>query len=153
MLKNVTLKDAIAIAQNYDEISKPAEKLVNAQSANAVMKIAIQIAYDSEKLAASERKPLASLLQRLSSKQIDDEEMKEIADKARAIAKTKHKIGQKWQFEPHEQELLKQYYDANQLLVECLNCDGSLMNPDLRQQIENTLLLPLGDMPDGDYGS
>lgn len=153
MLKNVTLKDAIAIAQNYDEISKLAEKLVNAQSANAVMKIAIQIAYDSEKLAASERKPLASLLQRLSSKQIDDEEMKEIADKARTIAKTKHKIGQKWQFEPHEQELLKQYYDANQLLVECLNRDGCLMNPALRQQIENTLLLPLGDMPDGDYGS
>lgn len=154
MLKDVLLKDAIAIAQNYDaNVSRPADKIINAQSANAVMKIAIQIAYDSEKLAASERKTLAFFLRRLSSEQIDDEETKEIVDEARASAKTRHQIGGKWRFEQHEKELLKQYYDANQLLVECLNCDSCLMKPNVRQQIENTLLLPSRDIPDGDYGS
>ncbi len=50
-------------------------------------------------------------------------------------------IGHDWQFTAQEKELLKQYYDANQLLVDCLN-SGCNVTPKVRQKIEETLLLP-----------
>ena len=47
-----------------------------------------------------------------------------------------------WQFNEDQRKVLQQYYDANQLLVDCLNseCYVSLL---VRQEIENTLLLPI----------
>ncbi|MFW9263511.1 NACHT domain-containing protein [Nostoc sp. CALU 546] len=39
-------------------------------------------------------------------------------------------------------ELLRQYYDANVLLIECLNSD-CCVSPEVRQEIENTLFLPI----------
>ena len=50
-------------------------------------------------------------------------------------------IGHDWQFSAQQKELLKQYYDANKLLVDCLN-SGCDVSPEVRQQIEETLLLP-----------
>jgi predicted NACHT family NTPase len=54
----------------------------------------------------------------------------------------KHRnIGHDWQFSHEEKEALKQYYDANKLLVECLN-NGCDVAPEVSQEIEETLLLP-----------
>lgn len=143
MLDGVTLKDAIAIAQGYDaNVSDPVAKITTAKSANAVMLIAIKIALDSTKLETSERETLKTLLQRLKSQLADDETVKQVADKAREAAKTRHYIGEEWHFNLQEKELLKHYYYATQLLVECLNSEGCMINPKLRQQIEETLLLP-----------
>jgi predicted NACHT family NTPase len=50
-------------------------------------------------------------------------------------------IGHDWQFSAQEKEVLKQYYDANKLLVDCLN-SGCNVTPKVRQKIEETLLLP-----------
>lgn len=50
-------------------------------------------------------------------------------------------IGNNWQFNKQQKEVLKQYYEANLLLVECLNSNYYVTRK-VRSQIENTLLLP-----------
>lgn len=47
-----------------------------------------------------------------------------------------------WHFTQAQQELLQQYYDANQLLVACLKSD-CYISREIREEIENTLLLPI----------
>ena len=50
-------------------------------------------------------------------------------------------IGQSWDFTPHQVELLRQYCNANRLLVECLESD-CYVRQSVRQAIEQSLLLP-----------
>ena len=54
-------------------------------------------------------------------------------------------IGHDWQFRNEQKELLKQYYDANKLLVDCLNSDCNV-TPAVRSHIEDTLLLPIAEI-------
>lgn len=54
-------------------------------------------------------------------------------------------IGQDWQFTNKQKQLLKQYYDTNQLLVECLKND-CYVSREVRQEIEDTLLLPIAEI-------
>jgi predicted NACHT family NTPase len=51
-------------------------------------------------------------------------------------------IGHDWQFSDEQKQLLQQYYDANKLLVDCLNND-CYVSREVRQEIEETLLLPI----------
>ena len=53
-------------------------------------------------------------------------------------------IGHDWQFGEEQQQLLQQYYDANKLLVDCLNSD-CYVSREVRQEIEDTLLLPMSE--------
>jgi predicted NACHT family NTPase len=50
-------------------------------------------------------------------------------------------IGNKWEFTISQEQALQHYYDANQLLLDCLssNCE---VTTSIREQIEATLLLP-----------
>lgn len=50
-------------------------------------------------------------------------------------------IGHSWLFNKQQQKLLQQYYDANKLLVDCLNSD-CYVSREVRQEIEESLLLP-----------
>lgn len=52
---------------------------------------------------------------------------------------------QKWQLTNEQEKLLKQYYDANKLLVDCLNRSYSVSEK-IRQEIEDTLLLPIAEI-------
>ncbi|MBD1895529.1 NACHT domain-containing protein [Coleofasciculus sp. FACHB-129] len=54
-------------------------------------------------------------------------------------------IGQDWQFSDCKKQLLKQYYDANKLLVDCLN-SGCVVSDEAREEIEDTLLLPIAEI-------
>ncbi len=54
-------------------------------------------------------------------------------------------IGHKWDLKLAGQDLLEQYYDANLLLVECLNSD-CYVSREVRQEIEETLLLPIEEI-------
>ena len=54
-------------------------------------------------------------------------------------------IGHEWHFSEALQQLLEQYGNANKLLVDCLNSNCQL-TPTVRQEIEKTLLLPMGQM-------
>jgi len=51
-------------------------------------------------------------------------------------------INYQWQFSNQQQEVLKQYYAAKQLLLDCLN-SGCEVSSNLREWIEETLLLPI----------
>jgi hypothetical protein len=53
--------------------------------------------------------------------------------------------GYKPQFSKQQREALKQYYDANQLLVDCLNSNYYVTRT-VRAEIESTLLLPLAEI-------
>ncbi|HEY9614135.1 NACHT C-terminal helical domain 2-containing protein, partial [Allocoleopsis sp.] len=59
----------------------------------------------------------------------------------RAILIEHRSLGHDWQFSEEQKKLLKQYYDANKLLVDCLNSD-CYVSREVRQHIEDSLLLP-----------
>lgn len=54
-------------------------------------------------------------------------------------------IGHDWQFSEKQRELLEDYYQANNLLVKCLNSDG-YVSREVRQEIKETLLLPIAEI-------
>ena len=56
-----------------------------------------------------------------------------------------------WQFSDEQKKVLKQYYDANKLLVECLNSD-CYVSREVRQEIVNTLLLPIAEIENRKHG-
>lgn len=55
-----------------------------------------------------------------------------------------------WQFTLEQQQVLKRYYDANQLLVDCLNSNCEVTDK-IRQEIEATLLLPQKELEDREW--
>jgi hypothetical protein len=60
-------------------------------------------------------------------------------------------IGYNWQFNNQQQEALAQYNSANQLLVDCLNSD-CYVSREVRQEIEDTLLLPIAEIEKRKHG-
>lgn len=62
-------------------------------------------------------------------------------EQLRAVMIEHRNIGHDWQFTDSQKKLLEQYYDTNQLLVDCLNSD-CYVSREVRQKIEDTLLLP-----------
>ena len=50
-----------------------------------------------------------------------------------------------WQFHPLQMETLKKYYDANKLLIECLN-SGCYISQEVSEAIRETLLLPIAEI-------
>ena len=63
-------------------------------------------------------------------------------EQLRAIMIEYRNIGHDWQFSEAQQRLLKQYYEANKLLVDCLNKD-CYVSREVREEIEASLLLPI----------
>jgi predicted NACHT family NTPase len=59
-------------------------------------------------------------------------------------------INHHWQFSVEQQQVLQRYYDANQLLLDCLhsNCE---VTPSIRQEIEATLLLPQKELEEREW--
>lgn len=55
-----------------------------------------------------------------------------------------------WQFTPEQQQVLQRYYDANQLLIDCLNSNCEVTAA-TRQEIEATLLLPQKELEDREW--
>ncbi|MEG4088045.1 NACHT C-terminal helical domain 2-containing protein [Microcoleus sp. Pol12B4] len=57
------------------------------------------------------------------------------------LAKFKSAMDYNRDFRPQQKTLLKQYYYAHNLLVECLNSDNCQVTPAVRQKIEDKMLL------------
>lgn len=69
-------------------------------------------------------------------------------DQLRAVIIPHRSLGENWQFSEfsnQQKEVLRQYYDANLLLVACLNSD-CYVSREVRSQIEDTLLLPIAEI-------
>ena len=62
-------------------------------------------------------------------------------EQLRFLVISNRNIGYNWQFSKQQKEALKHYYEANKLLVECLN-SNYYVTRSVRSQIEQTLLLP-----------
>ncbi len=54
-------------------------------------------------------------------------------------------LGNNWQFNHQQMNTLKQYYDGNKLIVDCLNSDCYITRS-VRDEIETTLLLPIPEI-------
>jgi predicted NACHT family NTPase len=68
------------------------------------------------------------------------------------VAIAKHRNTQhEWNFSPEQQELLQRYYDANQLLLDCLNSNCEVTAA-VRQEIEAALLLPQKELEEREWG-
>jgi predicted NACHT family NTPase len=65
----------------------------------------------------------------------------EWSKKLRSLIVHHRKGSQEWQFSENQLKLLRTYYDANKLLVECLN-NAEYVSPLVKNQIESTLLSP-----------
>lgn len=59
-------------------------------------------------------------------------------------------IHHSWQFTPEQQQVLQRYYDANQLLIDCLNSNCEITES-IRYEIEATLLLPQRELEDREW--
>lgn len=66
-------------------------------------------------------------------------------EELRYVMKGYRNIGHDWGFSEAQMERLEQYNDANKLLVDCLN-SASNVSPEVRQEIEDTLLLPIAEI-------
>lgn len=66
-------------------------------------------------------------------------------EQLKAVMIEHRNIGHDWRFTDEQEELLQQYYDANKLLVDCLNSD-CYVSREVRQEIEETLLLPIAEI-------
>jgi predicted NACHT family NTPase len=60
----------------------------------------------------------------------------------RALMIEHRNIGHDWEFSYYHRQVLMEYYEANKLLVDCLN-NNSDVTPAVRSHIEETLLLPI----------
>ncbi len=69
----------------------------------------------------------------------------------KTIANYRH-IHHHWNFSTQQQEVLQRYYDANQLLLDCLNSNCEV-TPAIRQEIEASLLLPTKELEDREWHS
>jgi hypothetical protein len=73
------------------------------------------------------------------------DEGKAWTDQLRELIVKHQNVGHNWGFNPEQKELLECYFDANKLLVDCLN-SGCSVNNEVREAIEDTLLLPIAEI-------
>lgn len=95
------------------------------------------------------KKALQELKQQLSDSAEDSKEFEQWwqahgaawTEQLRAVMLTYRHLGHDWQLSQQQKQALKQYYYANQLLVDCLN-NARYVTRTVRQELEDTLLLP-----------
>lgn len=79
---------------------------------------------------------------------LNSQESKNWSENLRSIMIKYRGFGYDWQgkFTPNQRELFKSYYNANQLLANCLSKPNCFVSPQVRQEIEDTLLLPIAEI-------
>ncbi|MBW4545436.1 MAG: NACHT domain-containing NTPase [Symplocastrum torsivum CPER-KK1] len=83
-------------------------------------------------------------------KQWYEDESQAWTEQLRAMMVEHRNIGQDWQFNEQHKKLLQQYYNANLLLLQCLNSD-CYVSREVRSHIEDTLLLPIAEIEKRTY--
>jgi predicted NACHT family NTPase len=113
---------------------------------------ALHLALDLDHLIGEE--PMGNLLKQLKSQLPNPEDGRDTikqwwqikgqswVSQLRVVMIQHRNIGHEWHLSETPQLLLEQYISTNQLLVDCLNSNSQL-TPEVRQEIEETLLLPM----------
>jgi predicted NACHT family NTPase len=99
------------------------------------------------------RQALQELMKQLPASDGDEERFKQWwqangqvwTKQLRAVMIEHRNIGHDWQFSARQKKVLTQYYEANKFLVDCHN-SGCNVTPTVRQEIEDTLLLPIAEI-------
>lgn len=145
VFQDTSFEEGIHIAEKYDKnIAQGEQKIVDVSSANEAMYIAVKYALKSKQLDQKIRNALEEIYYKDTQPE-NEEQLKRLADDSRSLAKDNRQIGNDpWQFNDDETTLLKKYYEANLLLVECMNTD-CVINPKVRKEILDTLILPIDD--------
>ncbi|GAB4380117.1 MAG: hypothetical protein Kow00121_35710 [Elainellaceae cyanobacterium] len=73
-----------------------------------------------------------------------------LAEPPQLAAIQHHSTQSNWEFSAEQQEILQRYYDANQLLLDCLN-SNSEVTAAVRQEIEAALLLPQKELEEWEW--
>jgi DNA phosphorothioation-dependent restriction protein DptG len=63
-------------------------------------------------------------------------------DQLRSLLNELYNLDYQWQLSEEEKNLFQQFYDANKLLMSCLNSRSSA-SEEVKRQIRDTLLLPI----------
>ena len=98
-----------------------------------------------EQLKAQLHKPRYNIISNIISKMWWQVKGKTWIRRLRAVMIQDRNIGHDWQLSDQQKKVLRQYYDANKLLVDCLNTSSNV-TPAVRSQIEETLLLPIAEI-------
>ena len=144
-----------SLLRNLNYVCVYSEKLVNSRSRSR------SYAYKLEKCLNTAIKRarldlkylLKEFKEKISSPNLDSERHKkwwklngeDLSKTFRNLLIENCNIGHDWQFSHAQMQLLQQYYDSNQLLMECLNSD-CYVSRNVRQEIEDTLLLPMSEI-------
>ncbi|MBI1880769.1 MAG: hypothetical protein HYR94_21540 [Chloroflexi bacterium] len=67
------------------------------------------------------------------------------SEQLKAIILEYRDVGVDWQLNNEQKQRMRQYYDSNKLLIDCLN-SGCNVSSEVRQKIEETLLLPIEEI-------
>ncbi|MDF0552548.1 NACHT domain-containing NTPase [Kamptonema sp. UHCC 0994] len=146
-LKNISLDKALEIVGNLDRRDFSRYRALDAATAIVFVRVfAINEALKIDPNIDDEtRKRLEEL--KAQVKKDDNQLIDWVQDKGQAWAeevRTKIvkscRIGEDWIFEGEQKKLLTEYYEANVLLMACLN--NAYVSNEVRQEIENNLLLP-----------
>ncbi len=74
------------------------------------------------------------------------------AERLKAAITEHRQIHYYWEFSPEQQQVLQRYYDANKLLIDCLNSNSEVTTA-VRQEIEASLLLPQKELAEREWQS
>ncbi|WP_242018452.1 NACHT domain-containing protein [Pseudanabaena sp. FACHB-1998] len=103
--------------------------------------LSLALEYAQEMPDLSLAKALVELINTCPDDADSDSKWQEWANNLRQQAIAHRNIGQDWNLTSSQLDILRQYCDANRLLVECLESDCYVRQP-VRQAIEQSLLLP-----------
>ncbi len=133
-------------------------KLASTDSTVSTYKIGSQLSYALNRAITSTSDYALQRLLRSFKQQIPDPDKdrgifkplwkangKSWVEKLRFLLIKYRNIGHEWHFNDEQKELFKQYYNTHKLLISCLKSD-CYVSREVRQQIEDTLLLPIADI-------
>lgn len=150
-LKDVnTLEEGIITALQYDEITIEDDcKIINTNSADEVIRIAVIYAIESKRLRQDNKKDLETIKNNffeMNNSFFDDKQLQYGAEEVRKIASQKllgrQLLGVNFNsFNEEKQQQLKHYYYANKLLIDCLLQTDCAANSQLHNEIFESLFL------------
>jgi predicted NACHT family NTPase len=146
-----SLESGIILAQEYDSMAtESTRKIIDAKSSDEIQKIVVNYGFESKRICQDNTHELKKILNDFfeadSSIQKNEEKLKHGAVEVRKIASKKLLANQLLgvgfkDFSESDQEIFKDYYYANKLLVDCLLQTDCVASSQLRNEIFETLFL------------
>ncbi|MBD2306786.1 NACHT domain-containing NTPase [Chroococcidiopsis sp. FACHB-1243] len=143
---DLALDRTLLLPESIHRVSDP-ERMIE-----RVLNRAISRARNSEPELARELQKMKQQLSNLGRNKQQFQQWWQVNGKAwteqlKQRVRLKRNIGHNWQFSQQQKQILKQYYDANLLVAQCLNT-SLFVSREVREKIERTLLLPLIETSD-----